>query len=203
MTWKGLKSHRWRLHRAETFELLLQISQKLKIICFRMKQYIIMYVVIMNLYVILNLISYHFILGHNLWYLVFLISEWVLIKTESCHSLVVYACVCVRLVSCVGMYVFSSIIELFRMFNFLYDIFNECNFFSFCWFTKLRPMWNMHYPHIGELQLLHFLYLQLSLFSKRAKRAKLTISRVQLRFQIYMYTSDILVMCLSTNGERA
>ncbi len=60
-----------------------------------MKLYIFMYVVIMNLYVILSLFYYHFILGHNLWYLVFLISEWVLIKTESCHSLVVYVCVCV------------------------------------------------------------------------------------------------------------
>ncbi len=40
-------------------------------------------------------------------------------------------CVCVQLVSCVEMLVFSSIIESFWMFNFLYDIFNECNFFLY------------------------------------------------------------------------
>ncbi len=109
-----------------------------------MKLYIFLYVVIMNLYVI-KLLYHHFILSHNLWYLIFVISEWVLIKTESCHSSVVYACVClcmhvyacvcvcvcVLLVSCVGILVFSSIIESFWMFNFLYYIFNECNFFLY------------------------------------------------------------------------
>ncbi len=45
------------------------------------------------------------------------------------------------------------------------------------------------------------------LFSERAKRAKLTISRVQLRFQIYIYicryTNKLVVRSNSANAWRA